>query len=551
METESPSQAESVLKVFFFSDIVGSTELKQRLGDTAGAVAIDKHDSVFRICMRRHRGFEEENTGDGFFATFDRPSDALRCALEFQRELGKLDVPEPLKVRIGIHLGEVARLPAEGNTDGAPKLVGLAVDTSARLMSLAQGGQILLSRPAFDSARQQLDLRDEDGEIQCLAHGGYLFKGINMTVEVFEVGIRGLSPLAPPADSEKAISAVTLGDEVTLGWRPAVGLQIPGREGWVLQRKLSEGEHGEVWVARQERTKDVHAFKFCFDPEHLKRLKRQLTLFRLLNETLGARPDIARLYDVKLSEAPYYLEVDYSAQGHLAEWARDQTDPASIPLETRLRIVAQVAEAMAAAHSAKILHRAINPENILIVEARDGTIQAKLTGFDLSSLTDVENAMAEGITIAGFTETISSASLRGGAGESARLYLAPEVVAGSPPTAQSDIYSLGVILYQMAIGDLTRPLGQGWEREIEDELLRSDIDSCVQGDPAARIQDVKLLAERLNEYKKRRAELQWRKAAEQRLRSKRSARRKMAVALMGIAIVGLLIAVATLMMMRP
>jgi len=79
-----------------------------------------------------------------------------------------------------------------------------------------------------------------------------------------------------------------------------------------------------------------------------------------------------------------------------------------------------------------------------------------------------------GVTITGFTETISSGSdLASYTGT--RLYMAPELLAGRPPSIQSDIYSLGVLLYQMLVGDLTQPMTTDWERRIRDPLLRDDL----------------------------------------------------------------------------
>jgi DNA-binding winged helix-turn-helix (wHTH) protein len=108
-----------------------------------------------------------------------------------------------------------------------------------RLASLAEPRQVLLSRAAFDLGRDAADSGD-DGLVW-LAHGPYLFEGLRDPLDVFEVGRPGLSLLRPPADTKSARRAVRPGDEVTLGWRPAPGLSIPGREGWTFVDKLGEG----------------------------------------------------------------------------------------------------------------------------------------------------------------------------------------------------------------------------------------------------------------------------------------------------------------------
>ncbi|MBU0617482.1 MAG: protein kinase, partial [Planctomycetes bacterium] len=95
-------------------------------------------------------------------------------------------------------------------------------------------------------------------------------------------------------------------------------LAVPSREAWELERKLGEGGFGEVWLAHHRETRYVRAFKFCFRSDRLRSLKRELKLFGLLREALGERPDIARLYEVRLQEAPYFLEMEYTAGGNLA-----------------------------------------------------------------------------------------------------------------------------------------------------------------------------------------------------------------------------------------
>ena len=84
--------------------------------------------------------------------------------------------------------------------------------------------------------------------------------------------------------------------------------------------------------------------------------------------------------------------------------------------------------------------------------------------------------------------------------------MAPEVIEGRPATEGSDVYGLGVVLYQMAIGDFSRALAPGWERDIADEVLREDIAACLDGDAARRLASARELATRLRGLERRRAE---------------------------------------------
>ncbi|MGQ0618663.1 MAG: tetratricopeptide repeat protein [Panacagrimonas sp.] len=146
---------------------------------------------------------------------------------------------------------------------------------------------------------------------------------------------------------------------------------------------------------------------------------------------------------------------------------------------------------------------------------------------DLGSggILDPRRLEALGITRLGFTHTVDV--LRTSSGTP--LYFAPELLAGQPPTVQADIYSLGVMLYQMVVGDLYRPLTAGWEREIQDELLRADIAAAAEGDPEHRLVNAGELARRLRTLDERRAQLATeRKAHEQAAKQKLAAERMQA-----------------------
>jgi class 3 adenylate cyclase len=91
--------------VLMFTDIVGSVDLKHRIGTTQYADALARHDAIFKQLLANSPGGEVlTDTGDGFFACFASSSDAVRAALLFQ-QLVRRDC-DPLRVRIGLHVGE-------------------------------------------------------------------------------------------------------------------------------------------------------------------------------------------------------------------------------------------------------------------------------------------------------------------------------------------------------------------------------------------------------------------------------------------------------------
>jgi class 3 adenylate cyclase len=133
-----PAVPDTVLATLLFTDIVSSTELAARLGDATRREVLGRHHALVRRELVRFRGEEKDTAGDGFFATFDGPARAIRCAqavVEGVRELG-------LEVRAGVHTGECELHDA--------KVAGIAVSIGARVTSAARGGEVLVSQTVKD-----------------------------------------------------------------------------------------------------------------------------------------------------------------------------------------------------------------------------------------------------------------------------------------------------------------------------------------------------------------------------------------------------------------
>jgi pimeloyl-ACP methyl ester carboxylesterase len=132
------AEFDRVLATVLFTDIVGSTERAAGLGDSAWRDLVERHHATVRAMLARYRGTEVDTAGDGFFATFDGPARAVRCAqaiVEGVRSLG-------LGVRTGVHTGEVSTI------DG--KAGGIAVVIGARVGALAGPGDVLVSSTVKD-----------------------------------------------------------------------------------------------------------------------------------------------------------------------------------------------------------------------------------------------------------------------------------------------------------------------------------------------------------------------------------------------------------------
>jgi len=280
------------------------------------------------------------------------------------------------------------------------------------------------------------------------------------------------------------------------------GDAVPGRLQWRLSRRLDLSLNSEVWLAEHGKTHELRVFKFASNEGRLKGLKREVTVARFLREALGERADFVRVLEWNLESPPYVIESEYGGL-NLSEWAERNQSLAQIPLPLRISIVADVCRAVAAAHVAGVLHKDLKPANILIKSVPDGTWQVKVADFGSAALIDPARLEALGITNLGLTQTASAQStlLTG-----TLMYLAPEVLSGQRAKATADVYSLGVMLYQIITGDFRKPLAPGWEADIENPLLRQDIADSACGDPARRLKTASELADRLTNLDRRRTE---------------------------------------------
>ncbi len=320
------------------SDLEGSTRQQSRLGNVRAAELVAEHRAIFRQTLAPFDGEEVETAGDSFLAVFAAPSEGVKFALHLQARMREAQAatPELPSVRVGLHQGQVV---VERHVGGpkAMDIYGVQVSTTARIMSLGVGGQVLCSRAVFDDARAIL--RGDDfaglGTVGWCNHGPYRFEGVVDTHEVCEVGEEGLAPLARPTGSGKGRPADQLTEE--LGWRPAVGVTVPGTN-WVLEERLGReaadggkfrGEFGEVWKAWNPSDRSRQAFKFCFKRERVPVLKREARLLKRLRKY--RHPNLVEVHDVTVGDRPpYYLEMEYVEGPSLGEWLAGNLRGASV-----------------------------------------------------------------------------------------------------------------------------------------------------------------------------------------------------------------------------
>jgi class 3 adenylate cyclase len=133
-----PADLDTVLASVLFTDIVASTERHASLGDRGWQVLVEEHHARVREALARWLGTERDTAGDGFYATFEGPARAIRCAhqiIESVRDLG-------IEVRAGVHAGECRVI------DG--KLGGITVSIGARVAATAGASEIRASQTVKD-----------------------------------------------------------------------------------------------------------------------------------------------------------------------------------------------------------------------------------------------------------------------------------------------------------------------------------------------------------------------------------------------------------------
>jgi class 3 adenylate cyclase len=133
-----PEEPERVLATVLFTDIVGSTERARELGDRRWRELVDRHHDLVRNELVRFRGHEVDTAGDGFFATFDGPARAVRCARSIVDDVHGIG----LDIRAGLHTGEVVLAGSD--------VRGIAVHTGARVAAQAGAGEVLVSQTVKD-----------------------------------------------------------------------------------------------------------------------------------------------------------------------------------------------------------------------------------------------------------------------------------------------------------------------------------------------------------------------------------------------------------------
>jgi eukaryotic-like serine/threonine-protein kinase len=256
----------------------------------------------------------------------------------------------------------------------------------------------------------------------------------------------------PPSDS--AVTAVV---------QFAAGLEI-GQ--YRIESKLGEGGMSTVWLAFDTRVGRRVAIKFLSDEladaEARRHFQREVQMASSLNH-----PHIVTVYDTGEFEGRQYLVTEYVDGGTLKDWVKEKR---RTPKEVA-ELLTGVADGLAAAHQAGILQRDIKPMNILV--ARNG--YAKLADFGLAKL--AENGTID------LAARLPEGPSRPGLILGTIAYMSPEQASGQPLDSRSDIFSFGVVLYEMLSGK--RPFGGRTDLEVLKTIIDGELPPLSEEVPEA------------------------------------------------------------------
>jgi class 3 adenylate cyclase len=195
-------QKNTAVLTILFTDIKGFTQMTEQYGEAYSNQMRHHHDEIVVPVIERDGGGRViKHIGDAVMAVFSEPSTAVERSLEIQEKLAQFNRAHPdlqdLHVRMGLHSGQVT---TEDNV--STDVFGRHVNRAARVEALADGGQVLVTYPVFDSARGWMHEKS-DRPVSWEKHGLYALKGIDEPIEIYEAYNAALTRPSAPAGGIK------------------------------------------------------------------------------------------------------------------------------------------------------------------------------------------------------------------------------------------------------------------------------------------------------------------------------------------------------------
>jgi class 3 adenylate cyclase/tRNA A-37 threonylcarbamoyl transferase component Bud32 len=383
---------------FLFTDIQGSTRLWERDAQRMKST-LARHDEILEGVIVAHDGYVFKMVGDACCAAFSSAPKALEAALWAQRTISKEPWDEECRIRVRMALNTGEAEERDGDYFGPP------LNRVARLLSSGHGGQTLLSR----TTREGVGGQRPDG-VNLEDMGEHRLKDLKEPEHIFQL-------LAPDLPSE---------------FPPLKTLEAPSEDDrYRLIRQIGSGGMAEVYLAYDEVLEREVAFK-VLDRKHAQNTEAVERFRREARSaaSLSHDPNIVAIHDRgKTQNGTYYIVMEYLEGGTLEDLI-EREGPLSPQRATSVAL--QVARALSVAHEEGVIHRDIKPQNILLTK----TGEAEVADFGIARA-QAATTMTQAGSVMGTVR-----------------YISPEQALGEPATPKSDLYSLGMVLYEMLTGEL-------------------------------------------------------------------------------------------------
>jgi serine/threonine-protein kinase len=426
-----------------------------------------------------HRGVVEGIVGHRILVRFEGPGrgrQALAAAAQILGETSDDPAAEADAAVVALAAGRAVTGPVAYGEQMERALVGMPVQQIESLLREATPGELLLSREVHEELKQPFE------------QAGYRLaerRGLLTPQSLFVVsgrmaarmtGVRGLGP------GETSTLAAAAGAATLSGIAPGA---LMGQRFEILA-VLGAGGMGVVYKARDRELDDLVALKMLrrellADRSHLERLKAEIKLARRITH-----PNVLRTHDFGEIDGIPFISMEY-VRGVTLRYLLDQTH--RLPYSAGLRLAKQLCAGLGAAHAVGVMHRDIKPENLIL----EPTGNAKLMDFGIARPIQ---RMEAGQTEAGFIVGTP-------------LYMSPEQLQGEEVDARADIYSTGVVLYEIFAGELPFKGASAMQimlKHLEEPApsprlawpeipakLEAAILRCLEKDPAARYRSVEEL----------------------------------------------------------
>ncbi|HEX3556874.1 MAG TPA: protein kinase [Thermoanaerobaculia bacterium] len=376
--------------------------------------------------VARRRGLVEAVAGHRIVARFEGDGRGYRALAVAAEVLGAPATPatsaetegdEAEAPVVALAAGRAVTGPVTWGERAERALVGLPVQVLESLLREATPGELLLSREVYAELKEAFE------------QAGYRLaprRGVISPQPLYVVSGR----MATSVTLERTVDAETLGAPA----RATLSGISPGAllgQRFEILSVLGSGGMGIVYKARDRELDDLVALKMLRrelwgDRNQLDRLKSEIKLARKITH-----PNVLRTHDFGEIDGVPYISMEY-VRGVTLRYMLDQTS--RLPYSAGLRLAKQLCAGLGAAHAVGVLHRDIKPENMIL----EPTGNAKLMDFGIARPID---RLAPAQTQAGFIVGTPQ-------------YLAPEVLQGQEADTRTDLYSVGIVLYEIFTGEL-------------------------------------------------------------------------------------------------